>query len=486
MLSTLVFVPLIGAIITMFLPKEEDRIIKIFALLVSLIPIVLVGMMWLDFDMAAAGMQFVEKAEWIPSLGVTYHLGVDGISFPLLVISALITTMAIITSWNIDHRVKDFFAFVLLLETGLLGLFVALDYVLFYIFWEIVLVPMYFLIGIWGGPRRRYASIKFFIYTLLGSVVMLVGILALYFGSGLQTFDILTIAQQANLSPTFQWWLFLAFFLGFAVKVPVFPFHTWLPDAHVEAPTGGSMLLAGVLLKMGAYGFYRISYTTFPDAAQSFALFMGVLGVVNIIYGALAAMAQEDVKKMAAYSSISHMGFVLVGLAAMTPMSMNGGLYVLFSHGLISPLMFFFVGSVFYDRTHTRMMGELGGLYTKIPLAAGLLAFTAFANLGLPGLSGFIGEFFTFAGTWTELPNLVMIAVVGLVFTAAYHLRMMQKVLMGDAPAKYDGLPDISARELWVAIPLMLLIIWAGIYPNALLSFFNPSVESILAVLGVM
>ncbi|KXS43048.1 MAG: NADH-quinone oxidoreductase subunit M [Candidatus Frackibacter sp. T328-2] len=486
MLSTLVFVPLIGAIITMFLPKEEDRIIKIFALLVSLIPIVLVGMMWLDFDMAAAGMQFVEKAEWIPSLGVTYHLGVDGISFPLLVISALITTMAIITSWNIDHRVKDFFAFVLLLETGLLGLFVALDYVLFYIFWEIVLVPMYFLIGIWGGPRRRYASIKFFIYTLLGSVVMLVGILALYFGSGLQTFDILTIAQQANLSPTFQWWLFLAFFLGFAVKVPVFPFHTWLPDAHVEAPTGGSMLLAGVLLKMGAYGFYRISYTTFPDAAQSFALFMGVLGVVNIIYGALAAMAQEDVKKMAAYSSISHMGFVLVGLAAMTPMSMNGGLYVLFSHGLISPLMFFFVGSVFYDRTHTRMMGELGGLYTKIPLAAGLLAFTAFANLGLPGLSGFIGEFFTFAGTWTELPNLVMIAVIGLVFTAAYHLRMMQKVLMGDAPAKYDGLPDISARELWVAIPLMLLIIWAGIYPNALLSFFNPSVESILAVLGVM
>ncbi|SDC80685.1 MULTISPECIES: complex I subunit 4 family protein [unclassified Candidatus Frackibacter] len=486
MLSTLVFVPLIGAIITMFLPKEEDRIIKIFALLVSLIPIVLVGMMWLDFDMAAAGMQFVEKAEWIPSLGVTYHLGVDGISFPLLVISALITTMAIITSWNIDHRVKDFFAFVLLLETGLLGLFVALDYVLFYIFWEIVLVPMYFLIGIWGGPRRRYASIKFFIYTLLGSVVMLVGILALYFGSGLQTFDILTIAQQANLSPTFQWWLFLAFFLGFAVKVPVFPFHTWLPDAHVEAPTGGSMLLAGVLLKMGAYGFYRISYTTFPDAAQSFALFMGVLGVVNIIYGALAAMAQEDVKKMAAYSSISHMGFVLVGLAAMTPMSMNGGLYVLFSHGLISPLMFFFVGSVFYDRTHTRMMGELGGLYTKIPLAAGLLAFTAFANLGLPGLSGFIGEFFTFAGTWTELPNLVMIAVVGLVFTAAYHLRMMQKVLMGDAPAKYDGLPDISARELWVAIPLMLLIIWAGIYPNTLLSFFNPSVESILAVLGVM
>ncbi|SJZ58224.1 complex I subunit 4 family protein [Selenihalanaerobacter shriftii] len=487
MLSILIFTPLIGAIISLFLPKDNNDLIKKFALGVSLIPIVILGIMLTDFNFSTGEMQFVEQLKWIPSLGVSYHLGVDGISFPLLIISAVITVMSIIASWNIDKRVKGFFAFMLLLETGLLGLFVALDYLLFYVFWEVVLVPMYFLIGIWGGKRRRYASIKFFIYTLFGSVIMLIGILALYFGSGLNTFDILTIAQQAELSATFQWWLFLAFFLGFAVKVPIFPFHTWLPDAHVQAPTGGSMLLAGVLLKMGAYGFYRISYPTFPQVAQSFALIMGVLGVINIVYGALAAMAQEDIKKMVAYSSISHMGFVLVGLAAMTPMSINGSLYVLFSHGLISPLMFFFVGSVFYERTHTRMMGELGGLYNKIPLAAGLLAFTAFANLGLPGLSGFIGEFFTFTGTWTQFPILVVIGVLGLIFTAAYHLRMMQRVLMGDISDKFNDLTDISIRELWVVIPLMLLIIWAGIYPNTLLSFYNQSVDILLAsVLGGM
>lgn len=486
MLSALVFTPLLGGLITLFFPKDEHRMIKIFTLLVSLIPIVLVGTMWTDFSFATDQMQFVEQFEWIPSLGASYHLGVDGISFPLLIVSVLITTASILASWTIDYRVKDFFALMLLLETGLLGVFVSLDYVLFYVFWEVVLVPMYFLIGIWGGPRRRYAAIKFFIYTLLGSVIMLVGILALYFASGANTFDILALANH-NFSSTFQWWAFLAFFIGFAVKVPIFPFHTWLPDAHVEAPTGGSMLLAGVLLKMGAYGFYRISYPTFPAAAESFALFMGVLGVVNIIYGALAAMAQEDMKKMVAYSSVSHMGFVLVGLAAMTPMAINGSLYVLISHGLISPLMFFFVGSVFYDRTHTRMMGELGGLYTKIPLAAGLLAFAAFANLGLPGLSGFVGEFFTFTGTWPAIPGLVIVGVLGLIFTAAYHLRMMQRVLMGESPnEEFDNLSDVNGRELLVIVPLMLLIIWAGIYPNTLLSFFNPTVESLLAALGGM
>lgn len=366
-------------------------------------------------------------------------------------------------------------------------MFLALDYFLFFIFFEVSLVPMYFIIGIWGGERREYAAIKFFIYTLLGSAIMLVGILALYFGSGLdpRTFDVLVLAEQANLPTTLQWWIFLAFFAGFAVKVPIFPFHTWLPDAHVEAPTGGSMILAGILLKMGTYGFFRFMLPTFPDAAKAFAPVLSILAIIGIIYGALAAMAQKDIKRLVAYSSVSHMGFVVLGIAAMTPIALNGAMFVNISHGLISPLMFFIVGSVIYDRTNTRIMEEMSGLFTSVPLVAALMAFTAFANLGLPGLAGFPGEFFTFVGAFPVFTVLVIIGALGLVVTAGYHLWMMQRVLMGE-PSELLMQQDVRGRELVVAAPLMVLIVLLGVLPSIALNVFNDPIALLAAKLGGM
>ncbi|MBO2518805.1 MULTISPECIES: complex I subunit 4 family protein [Limnochorda] len=486
MLTALVFTPLVGALVILFMNKEKEQQIRRTALAFSLIPLLIVLLMAFQFE-PGAGMQFVERYEWIPSIGVSYYLGTDGISFPMLVVTALVTPLAILASFSITHRVKEFFALFLLLETGMLGVFVALDYFLFYIFWEVVLVPMYFLIGIWGGPRRQYASIKFFIYTLAGSVVMLVGILALYFASGLGTFDMLAIAEHGRLGrfdPTFQVWVFLALFFGFAVKVPIFPFHTWLPDAHVEAPTGGSMVLAGVLLKMGTYGFFRIAVPTLPEAAAQFAFPMALLGVIAIVYGALAAMAQPDLKKMVAYSSISHMGYVVLGIAAGvaggSTMAMNGALFVMVSHGIISPLMFFLAGTMVYERTHTRMIPEMGGLWSQVPVVGTVLAFAAFANLGLPGLSGFAGEFFTFVGSFPVYTTLVIVGALGLILTAGYHLWMMQRVLLGEPKGSPGGMVDITGRELVVSVPLMALTLALGIFPPLLLDLVNPSVVALI------
>lgn len=484
MLTALVFTPLLGALVLLFMNKEKEQQIRWTALGFSLVPLLIVILMAFQFNYGTPGMQFVERYEWIPSIGVSYYLGTDGLSFPMLVVTALVTPLAILASWSITHRVKEFFTLFLLLETGMMGVFTALDYFLFYIFWEVVLVPMYFLIGIWGGPRRQYASIKFFIYTLAGSVVMLVGILALYFASGLGTFDMLAIAERGGFDPTFQIWVFLALFFGFAVKVPIFPFHTWLPDAHVEAPTGGSMVLAGILLKMGTYGFFRIAVPTLPEAAAQFALPMAVLGVISIVYGALAAMAQPDLKKMVAYSSISHMGYVVLGIAAGvaggSEMAMNGALFVMVSHGVISPLMFFLAGSMVYDRTHTRMIPEMGGLWTQIPIVGTVLAFAAFANLGLPGLSGFAGEFFTFVGSFPVFTTLVIVGALGLILTAGYHLWMMQRVLLGEPKGNLGAVSDISGRELVVSLPLMAIILALGIFPPLLLQVVNPAVVALV------
>ncbi|MBE3576694.1 MAG: NADH-quinone oxidoreductase subunit M [Limnochordales bacterium] len=479
MLTALVFLPLVGSLLLLLLPQENKPALRGVATFFAAVELLLSLVLLARFAPSQAEMQFVEKYAWIPSLGISYHLGVDGVSLALVVMTALVTLLAAVASYSIQERVKLFYSLLLLLETGMLGVFVALDYILFYVFWELVLVPMYFLIGIWGGPRRQYAAIKFFIYTLAGSVIMLVGIIALYFSAGMGTFDIIELQQAgATLGSRLQWWIFLAFFLGFAVKVPIFPFHTWLPDAHVEAPTGGSMILAGVLLKMGTYGFYRISLPTLPDGAQAFALLLATLGVINIIYGALAAMAQKDLKRMVAYSSISHMGFVMLGLAAMTPRSISGAVFVMLSHGLISPLLFFLVGSVFYERTHTRMIDELGGLYNKMPLASVVMAFGIFANLGLPGLSGFVGEFATLLGSFDVFRTLVIVGSLGLIITAAYHLWMMQRVLMGEASSAggLGKLPDINRRELLVAVPLMALVLFLGVYPAPTFELFNTAV----------
>lgn len=483
-LSLLVFIPLLGAIVILFVPKDREQLIKSLGAIFTFIPMILVALVWVGFEAAKRGFQFVEKLDWVPSLGISYFLGTDGVSLSLLALSALVFFLAAIASWSTPKRLKDYFVLLLLLEVGVLGVFVALDFILFFVFWELMLVPMYFLIGIWGGPRREYAAIKFFIYTLVGSVILLIGILALYFKTGATTFNMVKLAEMAqSLPPNWQWWIFLAMFFGFAVKVPVVPLHTWLPDAHVEAPTPISMILAGILLKTGTYAFVRISHFVLPEAAKSFALVMAVLGVINIVYGALVAMAQRDMKSLVAYSSISHMGFVLLGLAAATPTAVNGAIYQMISHGLISPMFFFMVG-VFYERTHTRMIPELGGLYLTAPVAATFLTYTAFANLGLPGLSGFIAEFFTLAGTFGVFTTFVFLAGAGIIVVAAFNLWLMQRVLLGPERSELSHIPDMTPREQFVMVPMMIGVLVLGILPSILLNLYNTPVMDFVARLG--
>jgi NADH-quinone oxidoreductase subunit M len=427
-------------------------------------------------------MQLVEKVPWIKSIGVQYFLGIDGISLPMVILTTLLAFLAVIASWNINLRPKEYFVLMLLLETGMLGVFLALDFVLFYVFWEVVLVPMYFLIGIWGGPRREYAAIKFFIYTLLGSVVMLIGILALYFASGLNTFSMLALIQ-GEYSRTVQDLVFLAFFIGFAVKVPLFPFHTWLPDAHVEAPTAVSVLLAGVLLKMGSYGFLRISLPILPQAFHRMAFAIAILAVINIVYGAFVAMTQRDLKKLVAYSSVSHMGYVMLGVAAATTTAVNGAVLQMFNHGTITGMLFLLVGLI-YERTHTREIGELGGLMGKVPILAGILSFAAFASLGLPGLSGFVGEFLVLLGSFSKYTGATILAAAGIVITAGYLLWMVQRVNLGTLKSRYADLTDVTLRDLSTLVPLVLIIIFIGVYPSPVLNIINPAVTSLINIIG--
>ncbi len=489
-LTVMVFAPLLGTLAVLLIPKERTTLIKRTAAFFTFIPLVLAVVAWIlwgSAPVAASGMRFVERASWIPSLGITYFLGTDGIGFPLAFLTALMSFVATVAAWGmIKQKERAFFALLLLLETGMMGVFLSLDYILFYVFWELVLVPMYFLIGIWGGPRREYAALKFFIYTLAGSVIMLVGILALYFMSGSTSFDMLTIAQLAGRIPlAAQKWIFFALFLGFAVKVPVFPFHTWLPDAHVEAPTPISVVLAAVLLKMGTYGFFRISYPTLPAAAKYFALAIAALGLINIIYGALTAMAQKDLKKLVAYSSISHMGFVLLGLAAATPLAINGALFMNISHGLISGMLFLMVGAV-YDRTHTREIAKLSGIYVTVPVVATIMAFSFFANLGLPGLAGFVSEFFVLAGTFPVNVVWVVLAALGMLVVAGFNLWMMQRVLMGEPKKEYAGLRDATPLEIFTYAPVVALIVLLGVAPSLLINMMNSPAMNIVTRLGGM
>jgi NADH-quinone oxidoreductase subunit M len=486
MLTWMIFTPLIGAALILLLPKAAEKAVKPVALAATIPPLWLAFDLYGRFDRTTTEMQLVERVPWIPSFNIEYYVGVDGISITMVLLTALLSTICIVASWNIEKAVKAYFALFLLLDTAMMGVFCALDFFLFFVFWEVMLLPMYFLIGIWGGPRREYAAIKFFIYTMVGSVLMLVAMLALYFYNDPHTFDLVELARRApTYSPTFQRLAWLALFIGFAIKIPAFPFHTWLPDAHVEAPTAISVILAGVLLKMGTYGILRINYAILPLGTLEFAYyFLVVLGVINIIYGALCAMAQTDYKKLIAYSSISHIGYVMFGMATFTQQGIDGAVLQMFNHGTVTAMLFLLVG-VIYDRAHHREINGFGGLAGIMPFYTGWTALAFFAAMGLPGLSPFISEVLVLLGGWRYYPVLTLIAAAAVVLTAGYMLWTMQRIYLGAPNEKYKDLPDINMREVGMLVPLAIIVIVLGVYPKPVLSLIDVSLnhlnETVLA-----
>ncbi len=490
-LTWITFIPLIGAAVVLLLPRERETAIKGTAVFFTGIHFLLALPILSAFNPNIAGMtpgapgegmQFVERAAWIPSLGISYHLGVDGLSILMVFLSAFISLIAVISSLTITDRVKEYFFLFLTLETGMMGVFVSLDLFLFFIFWEVMLIPMYFLIGIWGGARRKYAAIKFFIYTLLGSIFMLICFIALYLVGG-NTFDLLELMQAVPFPFYFALPVFLGLFAGFAVKIPLWPFHTWLPDAHVEAPTAISVILAGVLLKMGTYGIFRICYPLFPEIALMFAVPMAVLAVINIIYGAFLALAQQDMKKLVAYSSISHMGIVLLGMAAFSETGFNGALLQMFNHGTVTAMLFLLVG-VIYDRAHTRDLDAFGGLGATMPVYNGVMCVAAFAALGIPGLSIFVGELLSFMGVFqSPVPNLYWFAVIGatgMVITTGYIVWMLQRVYFGKPNERWASLPDLDAREIIMLAPLVVVVVFLGIFPGPAIDLMSATMGGLL------
>ncbi|MES1242324.1 MAG: NADH-quinone oxidoreductase subunit M [Acidobacteriota bacterium] len=477
-LSILCYLPLLGAIPILWM--RDPATVRKYATGVVVVDFVLSLPLWFAFDRDGALFQFIEGPyEWIPAIGVSYHFGIDGMALLLVLLTTLLGVLAFLSSWSAIHnREKEYYFFLLMLQTGMLGVFMAMDFFLFYVFWEVMLVPMYFLIGIWGGARKLYAAIKFFLYTLAGSVLMLLGILALYFynSTGLlgwaglgnaPTFSILQFHDiGASIPPDLQFWIFLAFFVGFAIKVPMFPFHTWLPDAHVEAPTAGSVILAGVLLKMGTYGFIRFSLPILPAATMKLLPWMAVLSIIGIVYGALVAMAQKDMKKLVAYSSVSHLGFVMLGLFALNGPGLNGAILQMINHGLSTGALFLLVGIV-YERRHTRAIAEYGGISQVMPVYAIIFLIITMSSIGLPALNGFIGEFTILVGAFNRAWWWALFAALGIVLGAAYMLWMYQRVFFGPLtnPENKD-LKDLSGRELAYLMPLVLLCFWIGLYPR--------------------
>lgn len=477
-LSTLIFLPVIGAAVILFLGREQKSLIKAVALVVSLIGFVLSIPLFTSFDKTTYLMQFVEKHSWIPSWNIMYSLGVDGISVLFVLLTTLVTILCVLISWNsISVKIKEFYIAILIMEGAMIGVFSALDFFLFYLFWEAMLIPMYLLIGVWGGPNRVYAAIKFFLYTLVGSVLMLVGIIVLYFYAG-QTLDILELARRTY-PYNMQLWLFWTFFAAFAVKVPMFPVHTWLPDAHTEAPTAGSVILAAVLIKMGAYGFLRFSIPLFPDAARAMTVPMLTLSVIAIIYGAVVCLAQTDLKRLIAYSSVSHMGFVTLGIFALNTQGMEGGILQMLNHGIVTGGLFLSVG-VIYDRTHSRQISDYGGLASVLPLYAAFFMVFTLASIGLPATNGFIGEFLILLGGFTANKWAGVLSATGIIIGAAYMLWLYQRVFFVETNQKLIGLQGMTSREIAALLPMVILIFWIGVYPNAFLSFLHPSVEHLL------
>jgi NADH-quinone oxidoreductase subunit M len=521
LLTWMTFLPLIGAALILpllllramgTLTKEAaDQAARVIALVASGLTLVLGFVLWRQFDSSNPGVQFAHHFQWIPAYNIEYFVGVDGLSITLVLLSALISFIATIASmpwWpgnaHLDdhhftqHGVPGYMAMLLILQTGMLGVFVSLDMFLFYVFWEVMLLPMYFLIGIWGGARKEYAAIKFFLYTLAGSVLMLLAIIGLYFngpevGAAHQhTFNILQMAEFGRqggyasaplvLGMSFVRVAWVGLFIGFAIKIPMFPFHTWLPDAHVEAPTPISVILAGVLLKMGIYGILRINYSILPQATKWAAGAMAVFGTINIVYAAFICLAQKDLKRMIAYSSVSHMGFCLLGMSAFTQQGIDGAVLNLWTHGLISPMLFLIVG-VIYDRAHHRNIEGFGGLAKQVPEYAGLLGLAFFASLGLPGLCGFISEFTVFLGSLVTWQTLTIISALSVIITAAYYLWAIQRMMLGKLNPHYATLPDVNWRERLTLYPLAALIIVFGFYPKAIIDLIEGSLRNLLAPL---
>ncbi|HXH29136.1 MAG TPA: NADH-quinone oxidoreductase subunit M [Candidatus Polarisedimenticolia bacterium] len=512
-LTIVTFLPLAGALALLPFGKENKKVFMQGATWIALADFLLSVPLFFKYDVARDGFQFQERLSWIPSIGAEYHLGIDGISLLLLILTTFLGVIAILSSWTaITDRVKEYYIFMLVLQTGMLGVFVSLDFFLFYVFWEAMLVPMYFLIGIWGGPRKLYAAIKFFLYTLLGSVLMLLGILAIYFyypkvaAGAAYTFDITEFIRVLGSYNDPAWidtarWIFLAFFVGFAIKVPMFPFHTWLPDAHVEAPTAGSVILAGVLLKMGTYGFVRFSLPMLPEATRHYLPYMLALSVVGILYGAMVAMVQKDWKKLVAYSSVSHLGFCMLGVFALNWSGLAGGILQMVNHGLSTGALFLIVGLV-YERRHTRMISEFGGLSKQMPIYATLFMIVTMSSIGLPVLNGFIGEFAILVGAFTisgdygfqlGWPHLfiggkfwAICAVLGIVLGAAYMLWLYQRTMFGklDNPENAK-LKDLDLREILTLVPIVACCFWIGLYPKPFFDILDRPVAQLVQRLEV-
>jgi NADH-quinone oxidoreductase subunit M len=480
--------PLLGILVICLIDSKRHDLIRWVAFITGVVTFLISFPLYFLFDATSWQMQFVEDLPWISQFGIRYHMGIDGISLLLVLLTTYLSALAILSTWSaVTEGVKGYMVSLLFLETGMLGVFCALDFILFYVFWEVMLIPMYFIIGIWGGPRRIYAAVKFFIYTMSGSVLMLVAILVLgymyYEATGILTFDILSyygIGLPANI----QMWLFLAFFVAFAIKVPMFPFHTWLPDAHVEAPTAGSVILAGVLLKMGTYGFLRFSLPIFPKASVDFIPIILCLSVIGIIYGALVSLAQDDIKKLVAYSSVSHLGYCMLGMFALNPEGVKGSIIQMINHGFSTGALFMIVG-ILYERRHTRLISEYGGVMKVMPIFAALFLLVAFSSMGVPGLNGFVGELLILIGAFKASVGYGLLATIGLMLGAVYLLWMYKRVMYGEITKDENRkLKDMSSREYAYLLPIILFIVWIGVYPKPFLDKIDSSVEHLLEIVN--